>query len=196
MGDLEARLAALELMRAESELDATLSAANASAWYLMWNGMLVFFMQCGFGMLETGSVTSRSTENILLKNLLDVTLAALVWWVAGHAIAYDGGNPFIGTAAGSERFLTGGLTANDKAGFSTIGSESGYDWASWFFSFTFASVASTIVSGAVAERTHLLAYLAYTLVVSLLIYPTVVHWVWSADEQRWLPFHLYFCEMY
>ena len=86
MGDLEARLAALELMHAEDKMHATLSAANANAWYLMWNGILVFFMQCGFGMLETGSVTARSTENILLKNLLDSTLAALVWWVAGHAM--------------------------------------------------------------------------------------------------------------
>ena len=65
--------------------------------------------QCGFGMLEAGSVTSRSTQAILLKNLLDACLSAFIWWVIGHGIAFDGTNDFIGTAGSdmSSFFLSG-----------------------------------------------------------------------------------------
>ena len=62
----------------------------ADTWWLLWNGALVFFMQCGFGMLEVGSVTARSSQNILLKNLLDACIGAIIWWAWGYGVAVRG----------------------------------------------------------------------------------------------------------
>ena len=206
------------------ESSGVLDNANANTWWLLSNGILVFFMrermlepsrsqpalppraaataasacetrlfsrpsapartavraECGFGMLEAGSVTAKSTQNILLKNLLDTSISAVVWWAIGHGIAYDGTNPFIGTASGKTAlFFAMKMNNEDADGWMSAGSASGYDWAFFFFQFTFAAAAATIVSGAVAERTRLLAYLLYSTLITTLIFPVVVHWVWS-----------------
>ncbi len=128
-------------------------------------------------MLETGSVSARSTQNILLKNLMDASMGAIMWWMCGHGVAYDGQNGFIGTAGPS--YFTNGPERADHQGYPTESSRTGYDWATWWFQFTFAAASTTIVSGAVAERTHLLSYIVYTMAITLLVYPVVVHWVWS-----------------
>jgi len=149
-------------------------ASTGDSFFLLCSGLMVFFMQCGFGMLESGSVTSRSTQAILLKNLLDACISGLLWWMVGHAVAFDGGNGFIGGEVGfspSSFFTAGYRNADDP----------GYSYLLWWFQWTFAAAAATIVSGAVAERTHLLAYLSYTVLITILIYPVIVHWVWSAE---------------
>jgi len=157
-----------------------LQGANVNTWWLLSNGILVFFMQCGFGMLEAGSVSARSTQNILLKNLMDTAISAIVWWSVGHGIAYEGTNPFIGVSSSAPTiFFSQKMMQEDADGWTTPGSESGYDWAFFFFQFTFAAAAATIVSGAVAERARLLAYLTYSTIITMLIFPVVVHWVWS-----------------
>ena len=183
--------------------------AASDAWWLLINGVLVFFMQCGFGyasscasnpkpvpadckvcsravrsMLEAGVVTARSTQNILLKNLLDTSLGGIVWWAAGHAIAYGHGNSFIGTVGESNLFFSISQEMTDSAAGDSILEGSGTPaktFALWWFQFTFASVAATIVSGAVAERANLLAYLTYSTMITLLVYPVVAHWVWSTS---------------
>ena len=128
-------------------------------------------------MLEAGCVSARSTQNILIKNLLDTSIGAMVWWAAGHAIAYAGSNPFIGTAnEGMDAFF---VANQEQADLAPGDGTSAHWWAAWFFQFTYASVAATIVSGAVAERAELAAYLVYSSIITLLIYPVVVHWVWS-----------------
>ena len=104
----------------------------------------VFFMQCGFGMLEAGSVTARATQNILLKNLLDTSISAVVWYSLGFGVAFDGGNPFIGVAGEPARtnaststtlFLSFRMQVDDAAGHTTDGSAIGYNWAFWWFQF-------------------------------------------------------------
>lgn len=159
-----------------------LPAAAANTWWLLSNGILVFFMQCGFGMLEAGSVTARATQNILLKNLMDTCIGCVMWWIAGYGIAYDGDNPFIGVASSSPLFLTIGpdMASTSNINITTAETEGyGEQWAMWWFQFAFAAASATIVSGAVAERAQLPAYLTYSSAITLLIYPVVAHWVWS-----------------
>ena len=150
-------------------------------FWLLFNGMIVFFMQCGFAMLEVGSVNKKNTKNILTKNLLDACLGALIWWSFGHGLAYDGVNEFIGTPYnGKSSFFTNDYLNEEN--------KNGYIWALWFFQYVFAATSATIVSGAVAERTALLAYMFYTIFIIMIIYPVVVHWTWSSSG--WLsPFN-------
>lgn len=107
-------------------------------------------MQCGFGMLEAGSVTARATQNILLKNLLDTSVSAIVWCTVGFGIAFDGGNPFIGVpgggmgaANGSTFFLSYRMQADDAAGASSDGTTLGFNWAFWWFQFVSLPVPTT-----------------------------------------------------
>ena len=149
------------------ELEATvaeLAAAIDIAWLLI-AGILVLFMQAGFGLVESGFIRSKNVANILMKNTLDLSFGALGYWAIGWGLAY-GTTEFIDI-----RFFGGGSF------FFTP--ESGADYAGFFFQFAFAATAATIVSGAVAERTKFGAYLIYTLVITAVIYPVVTHWLWG-----------------
>ncbi len=137
-----------------------------TAWLLI-AGFLVFFMQAGFAMLTAGFVRSQETANILMKNMIDACVGGISFWLVGWAFAYgasDASNQFIGL---------GNFALN---GFD--------DYASWFFQFAFAAAAATIVAGALAGRTKYSAYLIYTVFVTGLIYPVVVHWGW--DVTTWM----------
>jgi len=158
---LEARVAALE--------GRVLPQSAARSFWLLFNGSLVFFMQCGFGMLEAGAVSARNTQNIMLKNLFDAALACIIWWAFGHAFTFEGGSSFIGFKPG-DTFFANGLEGDLNA-----------DWAFVWFQFTFAAAAATIVSGAVAERTLLPAYLIFSAFITGFIYPVVAHWAWSNE---------------
>jgi Amt family ammonium transporter len=140
-------------------------------------GFMVFFMQCGFALLEAGTVRAKNTKNILLKNMLDACVGALIWFSIGYMIAYDTGNGFIGATAISG--LAPSFFLNGYAG----GAEdtTGYAMSGWFFQYVFAAAAATIVSGAMAERTALSGYIVYTCIITAFIYPVVVHWGWSSD---------------
>eukprot|EP00965_Chrysotila_dentata_P204264 6182228-Pleurochrysis_carterae.AAC.4 len=149
--------------------------------FLVVLGIFVFFMQAGFAMLEAGAVRAKNTKNILLKNVLDACIGAFVWWAWGYGLAYGSGpdpNPFIGTAdvssetQGGQGFLSIAWTGSQEHPV-------GYDFASWFFSYGFAAASSTVVSGAVAERTQLSSYLVYTVFITGWIYPLIAHWVWA-----------------
>jgi len=177
----------------------TSQAAELETFYLFWAATLVFSMQMGFAMLSAGAVRQKNVQNIMLKGLLDACLGAIVWYLFGYGLAYDfdtageyEGNGFIG--GGRSNFALAGHVSNN--GFSTGQASDGADWVGWFFQYAFAAAAATIVSGAVAERCQLTAYLVYTVAITGLIYPAVVHWVWdgagflSAGNQnkdvRWL----------
>jgi len=133
--------------------------------------------QAGFALLEAGSVRQKNTKNILLKNLLDACIGAVIWWAFGMGAAFGDagselGNVFIGTSTnGGGAFFASGWGA-------PAAQNSGYVMADWFFQYCYAAAAATIVSGAVAERAQLAAYLIYTCVITGFIYPVVVHWVW------------------
>lgn len=123
---------------------------------------MIFFMQCGFAMLCAGSVRQKNVKNIMLKNILDAVGGALGFWSVGFAFAYESGS-FIGE--GGSRFF---LNNYD-------------DYIDFFFQFTFAATAATIVAGTVAERCKMTAYLCYSLFLTAFVYPIVVHAIWNTD---------------
>jgi Amt family ammonium transporter len=132
-------------------------------FYSLVCGAMIFLMQCGFAMLCAGSVRQKNVKNIMLKNLLDACGGALGFWAIGYSLAYDEGGTFVGTGA-TKFFL------NDDDGY--IG---------FFFQFTFAATAATIVAGTVAERCKMAAYLCYSLFLTAFVYPVVVHAIWNSD---------------
>jgi len=129
-------------------------------------GCLVFFLQAGFACLEAGSIGSTSVTNVLFKNFCDAMIGAPVWWAVGYAFAFGTGAKFIG----DEGFFMINVNPCDQA--------------MWFYQWTFAATCSTIISGAMAGRTQLAAYLVYSVVVTAFIYPVIVHWTWSGNA--WL----------
>ncbi|KAG8460168.1 hypothetical protein KFE25_014313 [Diacronema lutheri] len=155
--------------------DAALFTAKGDTFYLIWAAVLVFFMQCGFAMVEAGTVRAKNTKNILIKNLLDACIGALIWFATGMGIAFGDStdSPYFGTGVGNYA-----LHSRD---WSASYTSEGYDWATWFFQFTFAATAATIVSGGVAERCALSAYLAYSVALTGFVYPVVVHLVWDSE---------------
>jgi Amt family ammonium transporter len=165
-----------------SDVDAREAAAEAATmvevntFYLLWAGALVFLMQAGFAVLSAGSIRTKNVKNILLKNLLDACMGAVGWYTLGYGFAYqndDNANPFIG--GGPSTFALSGED-DTKGEFAH-----GYGYITWWFQYAFAAAAATIVSGAVAERCELVAYLVYTFLITSFIYPVVVHWVWDTN---------------
>lgn len=129
---------------------------------------LVFFMQAGFALVEAGLTRAKNTTNILYKNLMDFCFATIVFWAIGYAFMFgaDAGG-FIGTTM----FFIDPTGAADVAGLPML--------AFWFFQLVFAGTASTIVSGAMAERTKFSSYLIYSALISAIIYPIAGHWIWG-----------------
>ncbi len=139
----------------------------ATGMNLMWAltvTFLIFFMHAGFAMLEAGQVRSKNVANQLTKNMLTWAVGIFVFFVIGMGISNN-----IGSALG------GG-----EASPLTMFGETSFDWAMWLFSAVFAMTAATIVSGAVAGRAKLRAYVTYTFLLAALIYPVVAAMVWYA----------------
>merc|ERR1712232_146286 len=135
--------------------------------WMLFTGVLVFFMHCGFTMLEAGSVRVRNSLNIMFKNVGTVSLGALSYFFLGHGLAYgvdsDGDESY--KFIGSGNFLNKDLSNDGKAFM--------------FFQLMFAATAATIVSGAVAGRVSLPAYFLVAIYLSGFAYPVVSHWVWA-----------------
>merc|ERR1719453_3058206 len=133
-------------------------------WYI-YCGTLVFLMQAGFAMLEVGSVRKKNSKNILVKNFMDACIGAIMWWATGYAIAF-------GTDKDRNRFAGGG---DGYFWFNKVDTASGQPdvgfYQFWFFQYAFAA----------AERCQMAAYFLYACLLVGLVYPVVVHWVWSAD---------------
>lgn len=127
------------------------------AW-LVTCGALVFFMQAGFAMLEAGIVHPKNVANILFKNMIDASIAAVCFWLLGYGFAYgdDRGGFIGGTNFGCEDIYNG-------AGAAALESDG---WEGWFFQWAFAGACATIVAGSVAERTKLEAYFIYSVVLT------------------------------
>jgi ammonium transporter, Amt family len=137
--------------------------------WLLVATFLVMFMQPGFALVEAGFTRSKNTANILMKNLMDFAVGSITYWLVGYSIMYGGSSPIIGDFS-----LAAFNPAKDTYG-------AGYsDYSDLMFQTVFAATAATIVSGAMAERTKFNAYLIYSLVISLLIYPISGGWVWKS----------------
>jgi len=159
-----------------NERVASLAGALDSCWLLLC-GSLVMFMHAGFAMLETGCCRAKNAQNVLMKNLVNVCVGTLGWWIFGWAFAYGGSdvNGFIGT----EGFAGSGFNAYQGSALGPDLSEGQSIQLSWFFQWAFCTAAATIVSGGVAERVKSPTYAAYAFLMASFIYPVVVAWTWG-----------------
>jgi Amt family ammonium transporter len=151
----ESNKTAIELVQTHADYVWTLLAAA-----------LVFFMQAGFAMVETGFTRAKNAINIMMKNLLDFALGSIAYWAIGFGLMFG--------ATTTGWFGTSGFFLSDyKPG--------GDPWvlAFWMFQVVFAATAATIVSGAMAERTKFSGYLIYSFFISLIIYPIFGSWAWG-----------------
>jgi ammonium transporter, Amt family len=141
-----------------------------TSWVLL-TGFLVFFMQLGFAILETGMIRHTAAVNALLENFLEAGIGAILWWVLGFGLAFgvDNGSGLFGTTLFAPGIETADVIFYGNIGVLTM----------FFFQFAFAATASTITTGAMAERTDFIGNIIYTAVVIAFIYPVVVHWVWG-----------------
>ncbi len=129
---------------------------------------MVFFMQAGFAMVESGFTRAKNAINILMKNLMDFSVGSVAFFLVGFGLMFGESKGFIGLS----HFGLSGIT----------GTEGGSEWGFTFFIFqlVFAATAATIVSGAMAERTKFTSYLVYSFFVTLIIYPIFGSWAWGS----------------
>jgi Amt family ammonium transporter len=134
---------------------------------------LVFFMQAGFAMVEAGFTRAKNAVNILMKNLMDFSVGSLAFFLIGFGLMFG---------------KTNGLFGTTLFGLSGVEPGTGWNWTFLIFQTVFAATAATIVSGAMAERTKFVAYLCYSAVISLVIYPIFGSWAWGGllDGGGWL----------
>ncbi|UII28726.1 ammonium transporter [Fulvivirga maritima] len=143
----------------------------ADIMWLCLAAFLVFFMQAGFAMVESGLTRAKNSVNIMMKNLLDFSFGAILFWAVGYAIMYCSGDAnFLGFDT-SFAFLSSANAPTDNAGYGLS--------AGWLFQVVFAATAATIVSGAMAERTKLISYIMYSCILSAIVYPISGHWIWG-----------------
>ena len=145
-----------------------LELALNTGWILL-GAALVFFMQAGFAMVETGFTRAKNAGNIIMKNLMDFSLGTPIFWIIGFGLMFGGTGKLIG---GLDLFTT-----------------AGGDWATMIFQTVFCATAATIVSGAMAERTKFSAYCIYSMVISAFVYPISGHWIWGGGWLSQLGFH-------
>ena len=144
--------------------------ATADILWLVLAAILVFLMQPGFAMLECGLTRSKNAVNIMTKNLLDFGFGALIFWAIGYALMYgEHGNGLVGW---DSNLLMMGISD---------GGQDNATSAAWFFQIVFAATAATIVSGAMSERTKLIGYVAYSILITAFLYPITGHWIWGGD---------------
>jgi Amt family ammonium transporter len=145
--------------------------------WLFIGSILVFIMQAGFALVETGLTRAKNATNITMKNVMDFCFGAIVYWAIGWGFMY-------GTSAG-------GIIGTDQFFYSpmALDIDSGNFYKTWFFQVVFAATAATIVSGAMAERTKFKSYLIYTCFISAFIYPISGHWIWGGGWLADLGFH-------
>jgi len=135
---------------------------------------LVFFMQAGFAMVETGFTRAKNAGNIIMKNLMDFAIGTPAYWLIGFGIMFAGSGPLIG---GLDIMVKGNYDSTIPTAVFLI------------FQTVFCATAATIVSGAMAERTKFSAYCIYSLLISAVIYPISGHWAWGGGWLAQLGFH-------
>ena len=147
----------------------------------MWTllaAVLVFWMQAGFAMVETGFTRAKNAGNIIMKNLMDFALGSIIFWILGFGLMF--GKDIAGFIGVPNFFIQGDLS------YLNLGvSKDAYI----FFQTVFCATAATIVSGAMAERTKFSSYCIYSVVISAVIYPVVGHWIWGGGWLQNLGFH-------
>ena len=143
-----------------------------AVWFLI-GAALVFWMQAGFAMVETGFTRAKNAGNILMKNLMDFCIGTVVFILIGF-----------GLLLGED---VAGLIG--KPGLDIFTAYENFDYSNFVFNLVFCATTATIVSGAMAERTKFLSYCIYSGVISALIYPIEAHWIWGGGWLSQLGFH-------
>lgn len=136
-------------------------------WFLI-GAALVFFMQCGFAMVESGFTRAKNAGNIIMKNLMDFCIGSVMFILIGYSLMF------------SEDYIAG-LFGLPNLGLLTNYSGSSGDWSNFVFNLVFCATAATIVSGAMAERTKFSSYCIYSAVISAVVYPIEAGWIWNPD---------------
>ena len=140
-----------------------------AVWFLI-GAALVFWMQAGFAMVETGFTRAKNAGNIIMKNLMDFCIGCVVFILIGFGLLLgEDLSGFIG-----------------KPGFDIFTNYKSFDWSNFVFNLVFCATTATIVSGAMAERTKFLSYCVYSAIISAVIYPIEAHWIsgggWLAEK--------------
>ncbi len=152
----------------DTVMNTAVQQANAftiSIWYLI-GAALVFFMQCGFAMVETGFTRAKNAGNIIMKNLMDFCIGTVMFIFLGFGLMM------------SENYLFGIIGVPDLQIFTDFNN---FPWSSFVFNLVFCATAATIVSGAMAERTKFISYCIYSGLISLVVYPIEAGWVWNSN---------------
>ncbi len=150
-------------------------------WVLV-TAFLVFFMNLGFAMIESGLCRAKNTVNILAKNFIVFAIASLSFYVIGWGLMFGNGNPFLGLEG---LFLAGGADNSPAVGSAYKGVYAALNWtgvplwAKFFFQLVFAGTAATIVSGAVAERIKFISFIVFSFILVGVMYPITGHWIWG-----------------
>ena len=155
--------------------DEILNAVNGeifAVWFLI-GAALVFWMQAGFAMVETGFTRAKNAGNIIMKNLMDFCIGCVVFIAIGFSLLL--GEDLLGFIG--------------KPGFDIFTNYQNFDWSNFVFNLVFCATTATIVSGAMAERTKFLSYCVYSGVISALVYPVEAHWIWGGGWLSQLGFH-------
>ena len=155
--------------------------ANINVVWTCVAAFLVFFMQAGFALVETGFTRAKNAINIIMKNLMDFSIGTVAFFFIGFGLMFGATNGFFGTT----HFMMAGTDA-------TSGD---WNWTFLLFQTVFAGTAATIVSGAMAERTKFTSYLIYSVFICAVIYPIFGSWAWGSllDGDGWLE-GLGFCD--
>ena len=142
-------------------------------WFLA-GAALVFWMQAGFAMVETGFARAKNAGNILMKNLMDFCIGTVMFILLGYGLMFG------------ENALGGFLGIPTLEIFSGYGA---FDWSTFVFNLVFCATTATIVSGAMAERTRFISYCVYSGIISAVIYPIEAHWTWGGGWLSQIGFH-------
>ena len=156
-----------------SEIYEALHAEIYGVWFLI-GAALVFWMQAGFAMVETGFARAKNAGNILMKNLMDFCIGTVMFILVGFGLMFG------------ENALGGFLGIPSLQIFSDYAN---FDWSTFVFNLVFCATTATIVSGAMAERTKFLSYCVYSAVISAVIYPIEAHWTWGGGWLAGIGFH-------
>lgn len=151
----------------ENSLLTTITENVFGVWFLI-GAALVFFMQCGFAMVESGFTRAKNAGNIIMKNLMDFCIGAVMFILLGYSLMF--GEDYIA-----------GLFGLPNLGLLTDYAGSSGDWSKFVFNLVFCATAATIVSGAMAERTKFSSYCIYSAVISAVVYPIEAGWIWNSN---------------
>ena len=153
--------------------------SSVDTMWVLLGAVLVFFMQAGFAMVESGFTRAKNSGNIIMKNLMDFCIGTVVFWIIGFGLMF--GTPDLGVIGTPDFFIQDDYSSILGLSFPTL--------VYVIFQTVFCATAATIVSGAMAERTKFISYIIYSAVISAFIYPVSGHWIWGGGWLSQLGFH-------